>query len=426
MASKRRNMFQKNKTQETTENGTCNLPPFCGLLDAFLQELLGDNRLLTLPDVRNFLQLDNRKLTEEKIGPNEKIDLGPTERVCARPSDFEFLHVIGKGSFGKVVLARHKLDGSHYAVKVLSKKLVMNKNEARHIMSERNVLLKNLDHPFLVDLKFCFQTPEKLYFVLDYINGGELFFHLQQERTFPESRCRFYAAEIASALGYLHSRAVIYRDLKPENILLDSTGHVVLTDFGLSKEGLWAYDTTDTFCGTPEYLAPEVICKDSYDKSVDWWCLGAVLYEMLFGLPPFYSPNTEELYRNILTKPLSFRHAISEQARAILLQLLEKDSMLRLGSGYGDFDDVKRHKFFKSIDWDDLLGRRIQPPFKPSVGSVTDTTNIDPSFTRERIGSSVSSWPPLGSPNVGGSAPVDADDAFAGFSYAPSLSDINV
>ncbi|CAG5116669.1 unnamed protein product, partial [Candidula unifasciata] len=180
------------------------------------------------------------------------VNLGPSEKPSVKPKDFEFLKVIGKGSFGKVLLARHKVEDCAYAVKVLQKQAIMKRNEAKHIMAERNVLLKNVQHPFLVGLHYSFQTPDKLYFVLDYVNGGELFFHLQRERFFPEYRARFYAAEMASALGYLHSLNIIYRDLKPENILLDSTGHIVLTDFGLCKEGIVGQGTTSTFCGTPE------------------------------------------------------------------------------------------------------------------------------------------------------------------------------
>ncbi|XP_070328761.1 serine/threonine-protein kinase Sgk2 isoform X4 [Odocoileus virginianus] len=183
---------------------------------------------------------------------NGNINLGPSANPNARPTDFDFLKVIGKGNYGKVLLAKHKSDGMFYAVKVLQKKSILKKKEQSHIMAERSVLLKNVRHPFLVGLRYSFQTPEKLYFVLDYVNGGELFFHLQRERRFLEPRARFYAAEVASAIGYLHSLNIIYRDLKPENILLDCQGHVVLTDFGLCKEGVEPEETTSTFCGTPE------------------------------------------------------------------------------------------------------------------------------------------------------------------------------
>ena len=214
----------------------------------------------------------------------QSLDLAGTERPHSKATDFEFLKMIGKGSFGKVLLARHKGEEKIYAVKVLNKKMILKRNEKTHIMCERNVLLKNLNHPFLVGLRYSFQSRDKLYFILDYVNGGELFFHLQKEKIFTEARAKFYAAEITSALGYLHSEGIVYRDLKPENILLDAEGHIVLTDFGLCKDGLRERDTTNTFCGTPEYLAPEVLKKESYDRAVDWWCLGAVLYEMIYGL----------------------------------------------------------------------------------------------------------------------------------------------
>ncbi|GIY01629.1 hypothetical protein CEXT_708631 [Caerostris extrusa] len=343
------------------------------------------------------------------------------------------------------------MEGNVYAVKVLQKKMILKRNEKNHVMSERNVLLKNLHHPFLVGLHYAFQTPDKLYFVLDYVNGGEheagmagilnslfrslrklssrtlfddatnpsltykdikTFFHLQRERYFPEPRARFYAAEITSALGYLHSEGIIYRDLKPENILLDFQGHVVLTDFGLSKEGLTEKDTTTTFCGTPEYLAPEVLRKQAYDKSVDWWCLGAVLYEMLYGLPPFYSKDTLEMYQNILNKPLRLRTNISIPARNLLDGLLQKDKNKRLGAVH-DVEDIKKHDFFKVINWIDLEAKAILPPYNPNVRGQMDLKNIDPEFIREPVPASLSRSQSL-------SASVqDADVSFVGFSYAP-------
>ncbi|XP_067227148.1 serine/threonine-protein kinase Sgk2 isoform X4 [Chanodichthys erythropterus] len=184
--------------------------------------------------------------------PSDEVNLGVSVNPHAKPTDFDFLAVIGKGTFGKVLLAKLKADGKFYAVKVLQKKVILKKKEQKNIMAERNVLLKSLKHPFLVGLHYSFQTSEKLYFVLDYVNGGELFYHLQRERCFSEARARFYTAEVASAIGYLHSLNIVYRDLKPENILLDYQGHVVLTDFGLCKEGIEPEGTTTTFCGTPE------------------------------------------------------------------------------------------------------------------------------------------------------------------------------
>uniref|UniRef100_A0A4W3GF33 non-specific serine/threonine protein kinase n=1 Tax=Callorhinchus milii TaxID=7868 RepID=A0A4W3GF33_CALMI len=319
---------------------------------------------------------------------SESIYLGASGNPQAKPTDFAFLKVIGKGSFGKVLLAKHKMDGKFYAVKVLHKKVILKRKEQRHIMAERNVLLKNVKHPFLVGLHYSFQTTDKLYFVLDFINGGELFFHLQRERCFPEARARFYAAEIASALGYLHSLNIVYRDLKPENILLDSQGHIVLTDFGLCKEGVSCTDTTSTFCGTPEYLAPEVLRKQPYDNTVDWWCLGSVLYEMLYGLPPFYSRDTAEMYEHILHKPLQLRPGTSNSACSILEGLLEKDRQRRLGAKE-DFAEINCHPFFDLINWEDLDQKEIPPPFNPSVAGPEDLQNFDPEFTEEQVPHSI-------------------------------------
>jgi serum/glucocorticoid-regulated kinase 3 len=398
-------------------------------LDELVQRMLSEPRVLDHAEVRTFFLLDRLSMKgssgDEEQDPiddeltitanSEKlIDLGPSEKPHAKPSDFEFLKVIGKGSFGKVYSARHKAEDTIYAVKVLNKKMIIKRNEKNHIMSERNVLLKNLNHPFLVGLHYSFQSREKLYFVLDYVNGGELFFHLQKERYFAEPRARFYAAEITSALGYLHSQGIVYRDLKPENILLDSDGHVILTDFGLCKEGLRERETTNTFCGTPEYLAPEVLRKEAYDRTVDWWCLGAVLYEMLYGLPPFYSRDTAEMYDNILHKPVRLRTNISLAARSILEGLLQKDKKKRLGS-MDDTEELKRHEFFKPINWTDLESKNIPPPFNPNVKGHLDLRNIDPEFTRESIPASVCKSQGM---SVSSSLP---DNAFQGFSYAPPV-----
>ncbi|RXM27150.1 Serine/threonine-protein kinase Sgk3 [Acipenser ruthenus] len=318
-----------------------------------------------------------------------------------------------------VLLAKHKLDNTYYAIKVLQKRVILNRREQKHIMAERNVLLKNIKHPFLVRLHYSFQTTGKLYFVLDFINGGELFFHLQRERTFPEPRARFYIAEMASALGYLHSINIVYRDLKPENILLDSQGHIVLTDFGLCKEGISQDDTTTTFCGTPEYLAPEVLRKQPYDNTVDWWCLGSVLYEMLYGLPPFYSRDTAEMYENILHKPLTVRPGATNAAWSILEGLLEKDRTKRLGSN-DDFLEIKRHPFFHAISWDDLVQKKFPPPFNPCVAGPEDIQNFDTEFTEETVPHSVCY---TSEQSIVNASVLEADDAFVGFSYAPPSED---
>ncbi|XP_019112176.1 serine/threonine-protein kinase Sgk2 isoform X1 [Larimichthys crocea] len=341
--------------------------------------------------------------------PHDDVNLGPSANPHARPTDFDFLAVIGKGTFGKVLLAKLKADNKFYAVKVLQKKVILKKKEQKNIMAERNVLLKSLKHPFLVRLHYSFQTTEKLYFVLDYVNGGELFFHLQRERCFSEPRARFYTAEVASAIGYLHSLNIVYRDLKPENILLDSQGHVVLTDFGLCKEGVEPEGTTSTFCGTPEYLAPEVLRKEAYDRTVDWWCLGAVLYEMIYSLPPYYSRDVGEMYDGILHKPLTLPPGKSDAVSSLLLGLLQKDQHRRLGA-IADFLEIKNHIFFSPINWDDLYNKRITPPYNPNVRGPADTQHIDPEFTREMVSNSVSRTPEF-------TAGTSSSNAFNGFSF---------
>ncbi|XP_061066018.1 serine/threonine-protein kinase Sgk2 isoform X3 [Eubalaena glacialis] len=293
---------------------------------------------------------------------NGNINLGPSANPNARPTDFDFLKVIGKGNYGKVLLAKHKSDGMFYAVKVLQKKSILKKKEQSHIMAERSVLLKNMCHPFLVGLRYSFQTPEKLYFVLDYVNGGE--------------------------------------------------GHVVLTDFGLCKEGVEPEETTSTFCGTPEYLAPEVLRKEPYDRAVDWWSLGAVLYEMLHGLPPFYSQDVSQMYENILNQPLRIPGGRTVAACDLLQALLHKDQRQRLGSKT-DFLEIKNHVFFSPINWDDLYHKRLTPPFNPNVAGPADLKHFDPEFTQEAVSKSIGCTPDTMASSSG------ASSAFLGFSYAP-------
>lgn len=295
--------------------------------------------------------------------------------------DFELLKVIGKGSFGKVIMVAKKDTGKFYAMKVLNKKTIIERNELEHTRAEKNILQK-LVHPFLVNLNYSFQTKDKLYFIMDYVNGGELFFHLQQDEKFDEQRVRFYAAEIACGLEYLHSAGVLYRDLKPENILLTGKGHICLTDFGISKEGLETDDArTATFCGTPEYLAPEVLKGGGYGKAVDWWSFGTLCYEMLTGLPPFYSQDVQQMYSKIMTEPLKIPEYVSAEAKSLLTQLLERDPEKRLRNP----DDIKQHAFFKGIDFEKLVLLEVAPPYVPPVSSESSTNMVDPQFTSEAL-----------------------------------------
>ncbi|XP_070767367.1 serine/threonine-protein kinase Sgk2b [Enoplosus armatus] len=369
----------------------------------FLHKLVSSQQLCQHLDPQKILQRQSGLRGEEEKGTVSSMN---TQTSQMKPSDFDYLKVIGKGSFGKVLLARHRKHGGFYAVKVLQKQMIVKRKEQRHVMVERSVLLKGLQHPFLVGLHFSFQTPNTLYFVLDYVNGGELFYHLQREGSFPEPRAAFYAAEMAMALGYLHSLDIVYRDLKPENILLDSDGHVMLTDFGLCKEGVAMGEIMHTFCGTPEYLAPEVLHGHPYSPAIDWWGLGTVLFEMLFGLPPFYSRSKAEMFENILHAPLQLRSGVSQAAGPLLEGLLERDVSKRLG-GSRDLVELQEHPFFASINWDDLLAKKVRPPFIPKVTGPCDVSYIDPEFTLQPVPASVN-----GRCQAGGTS-----EAFLGFSF---------
>lgn len=295
-------------------------------------------------------------------------------------NDFELLKVVGKGSFGKVMQVKKRDTQRVYALKTLRKAHIISRSEVNHTLAERTVLAQ-INNPFIVPLKFSFQTPEKLYLVLAFVNGGELFHHLQREGKFEINRARFYTAELLCALECLHGFNVIYRDLKPENILLDYTGHIALCDFGLCKLNMKEDDKTNTFCGTPEYLAPELLLGQGYTKSVDWWTLGVLLYEMLTGLPPYYDENTNEMYRKILQDPLQFPQDMDRDAKDLLSKLLNRDPTKRLGANGAA--EIKSHRFFETIDWRRLLQKKIQPSFRPNVLNAMDTKHFDPEFTQE-------------------------------------------
>jgi len=295
--------------------------------------------------------------------------------------DFLQLKVIGRGGFGRVLLVKKKDTGKYYAMKILKKAAIVARGEIDHTKTEKSVLSK-IDHPFLAKLYWSFQTEEHLYFIMDFINGGELFHHLSKEKKFQEDRARFYAAEIVSGMAYLHDHGIIYRDLKPENILLDKKGHVVMTDFGLSKEGLLSpKDSTKTFCGTPEYLAPEVVSGESYTKSIDWWSVGTLIFEMLTGLPPFYSQNEEQMYEKILKMDINYPSYLSAEVVDLIKKFLNRDPITRLQ----ELEHIKQHPWFKTVHWEKLEAREIPAPFVPNVKSPDDVRNIDKEFLQEKL-----------------------------------------
>ncbi|KAF5333342.1 hypothetical protein D9611_002197 [Ephemerocybe angulata] len=298
------------------------------------------------------------------------------------PRDFEFLKLIGRGTFGKVFQVRKKDTKRIYAMKVLSKKEIVAKKEVAHTIGERKILQYSLSCPFLVGLKFSFQTDQDLYLVTDFKSGGELFWHLQRETRFTEERAKFYIAELILALEHLHKHNIVYRDLKPENILLDATGHVALCDFGLSKADLRPDELTTTFCGTTEYLAPEILLDEQgYSKIVDFWSLGVLLFEMCCGWSPFYAEDTQQMYKNICFGKIRFpKGVIGEDGKLFVKGLLNRNPKNRLGA-QRDAAELKEHPFFKNIDWEALANKQVTPPFKPVVESDESTNNFDPEFT---------------------------------------------
>jgi serine/threonine protein kinase SCH9 len=307
-----------------------------------------------------------------------------TDRKHFGPSDFQILRLIGKGTFGQVYQVRKNDTKRIYAMKVLSKKVIVQKKEVAHTVGERNILVRTAtsDSPFIVGLKFSFQTPSDLYLVTDYMSGGELFWHLQKEGRFNEKRAKFYIAELILAIQHLHNNDIVYRDLKPENILLDANGHIALCDFGLSKANLTKNDTTNTFCGTTEYLAPEVLLDEAgYTKMVDFWSLGVLVFEMCCGWSPFYAEDTQQMYKNIAFGKVRFpRDTLSNEGRNFVKGLLNRNPKHRLGAT-DDAEELKRHPFFTDTDWEALSKKLITPPFKPQLKSETDVSYFDPEFT---------------------------------------------
>jgi len=300
--------------------------------------------------------------------------------------DFEMIKMIGKGSFGEVMLVRKKGTRKLYAMKILDKRNIIRRNQVEHTITERRVLGRT-KHPFIVTLHFAFQTGKKLYFVLDYCSGGELFFHLGRCGRLRESLACFYSAEITLALSHLHNVGIMYRDLKPENILLDKDGHVKLADFGLSKENIPSgVRGTQSFCGTAEYLAPEILNRSGHGTGVDWWALGMVLYEMLTGMPPWYTKEREVLFERVCRAPLEFPSHVTQPARTIISGFLVRDVSKRLGVRGRGVQEVLDQEFYSHIDWKALLERRLAPPFRPrrDIGSV-DAINFDKVFTKQRV-----------------------------------------
>ncbi|KAK4485715.1 hypothetical protein RD792_008361 [Penstemon davidsonii] len=308
------------------------------------------------------------------------------------PGDFEILRVIGKGAFGKVFQVRMKRENTNtindvndngdgvFAMKVMRKDTIIKNNHVDYMRAERDILTK-VEHPFIVQLRYSFQvTKSKLYLILDFINGGHLFYHLYRQRIFSEEQARVYTAEIVSAVSHLHKSGIVHRDLKPENILMDADGHVMLTDFGLAKE-IDESSRSNSMCGTTEYMAPEILLSKGHNKDADWWSIGILLFEMLSGQPPFTHANRKKLQEKIINEKFKLPPRLSTEAHSLLKGLLQKDPSKRLGSGPKGADEIKFHKWFQTVNWKKLEARELQPKFKPDVIGKDCTANFDKCWT---------------------------------------------
>lgn len=320
------------------------------------------------------------------------------------PQDFELLRVVGQGAFGKVFQVQKKGTSEIYAMKVMRKEKILERNHGNYMKAERDILTKVV-HPFIVQLQYSFQTKSKLYLVLDFINGGHLFFQLYRQGTFSEELARMYTAEIVLAVAHLHNNGIIHRDLKPENILLDADGFVMLTDFGLAKE-VKEDSPSNSLCGTVEYMAPEIVLAKGHGKAADWWSVGILLFEMLTGQPPFAHNNRQKLQEKIIKDKVKLPAFLTSEAHNLLKGLLQKDPSKRLGNGPTGSNDIKQHKWFKGINWRKLELREVTPKFLPAVNGKHCTANFDEMWTNLPLDNS-----PAGTPKASDS------DFFQGYTY---------
>lgn len=298
-------------------------------------------------------------------------------------SSFNYLKVLGQGSFGKVLLAELKDSDEVFAIKVLKKEVVVEDDDVDCTMTERRVLALGSGCHFLTSIFATFQTLDRLYFVMEFISGGDLMFHIQKLKRFSLAQATFYTAEICVGLWYLHKNGILYRDLKLDNVMLDHEGHIKIADFGMCKENIWGAATTTTFCGTPGYLAPEIVQEVPYGASVDWWSLGVLTYEMLVGDSPFEGEDEEELFDQILKHPVDYPKSLPPVAKSFICGLLEREPGRRLGSGRNGEGDIQRHPFFATIDWGKIEKREVKPPYAPTIKNKREVSNFDSEFTDE-------------------------------------------
>lgn len=315
----------------------------------------------------------SEEVTEENIAVHEMHGEGAhLHRRDLRIDDFEVSTTLGTGTFGRVRQVKLKNDQSNtvYALKMLKKTEILRLNQVDHIKSER-AILEEISHPFLVNLKASFQDPKYIYMLFEYISGGELFSRLRKDGRFANDVALFYACEIMLAIQYLHKKEIVYRDLKPENLLIDKHGHIKITDFGFAKR--IENDRTYTLCGTPEYLAPEIIkgSRVGYGKSVDWWAVGILIFEMLSGYPPFYDNEPVGIYKKIIAGIIEFPRFFDVKAKDLIRKLLNPEISLRLGVN-DDGEMTKKHRWFRGVDWDEVYRREIPSPWIPILKNEED------------------------------------------------------
>jgi len=341
--------------------------------------------------------------SQDKPQPPSEADQHVPLSTTINLDTFTMLCVVGKGGFGKVHQVMKKDTYQVYAMKILKKRHLINTKSVENTMAEKDILRK-VQHPFIVRLVYAFQTANKLHLVMDFVNGGHLLFHLHREAMFSEVQARFYIAEVILAIEHLHKQNIIHRDLKPENVLLDSEGHVRLTDFGFAKENVADLDSCNSFCGTLEYMAPEVVKRNRYGKPADWWSVGILLYDMLAGQPPFRHQNDNALYKKILSDKLSMPKYLTGECQSLIRGLLQRDIKKRLKVAA-----IKNHSFFKPINWRKLEKMEIRPPFLPITPKGTlDISNFDADLTKLKITTDSPSSPPLSN---------SQQRQFLGFSY---------
>lgn len=335
----------------------------------------------------------SRKNTKDSIrSPGENRSPKPKRQPSVHPTpqderlqmeDFNCISVLGRGHFGKVLLAEYKKSGKLYAIKALKKGDIVTRDEVDSLVCEKRIfeVINSSRHPFLVNLHGCFQTADHVCFVMAYSPGGDLMTHIHTS-IFTEKQTWFYSSCVLLGLEFLHQNKIVYRDLKLDNLLMDSDGFVRIADFGLCKEGMGHGDRTSTFCGTPEFLAPEVLTDNNYTRSVDWWGLGVLIYEMLVGESPFPGDDEEEVFDSIVNDDVRYPRFLSPESVSLIQMLLQKNPEMRLGAGEEDASAIKRHKFFQGMDWSALLAKKVKPPFLPVIKAPKDVSNFDEEFTR--------------------------------------------